>query len=88
MGDFLVTVHAVGGHGCERNLGDGETVIGCERPGCPDCMAREFVRRLKRSGATVNTARIDHWPPTPVEVPPPSGQVVDNLLTGLRTGSF
>jgi hypothetical protein len=81
MGTFLVTVEAVGGHGCQREIGDGEHVVGCERPGCPDCITREYVRRLKRSGATLNIATLTHWPGTPTEV-------VDDLLTGTRTGSF
>lgn len=81
MGEFRVTVTAVGGHGCQRDKGDGEHVVGCERPNCPDCIAREFVRRLKRSGATVSVAELVHWPH---EV----GQVRDNLLTGERRGSF
>lgn len=87
MGDFRIVVEAVGGHGCQREKGNGETVIGCERQGCPDCMARELVRRLKRSGTTVKVARIDHWP---ADMPgyTPEGQVTDDLLTGLRTGAF
>lgn len=88
MGDFHVLVHAVGGHGCERDKKDGDTVIGCERQGCTDCMTREYVRRLKKSGAIVHTARIDHWPNMPYDLPLPTGPVVDNLLTGIRAGSF
>lgn len=87
MGDFRVTVEALGSHGCQREKGTGETVMGCERPGCPDCIAREFVRRLKRSGATVKLAEIVHWP---ADIPGYSkqGEVRDNLLTGERTGEF
>lgn len=87
MGDFRVLVEAVGGHGCERQFGDGETVIGCERPGCPDCTAREFVRRLKRAGNTVKVAQIQHWP---ADLPgyTEAGEVRDNLLTGVRSGEF
>jgi len=81
MGEFQVTVVAVGGHGCERDKGDGETVIGCERRDCVDCIAREYVRRLRRTGATVSKAEIHHWPHEP-------GAVLDNLLTGERRGSF
>jgi hypothetical protein len=81
MGDFHVTVKAVGGHGCERDKKDGETVMGCERSGCPDCIAREFVRRLKRSGAVVSEATLTHWPSQPE-------QVQDDLLTGKRKGAF
>jgi len=87
MGDFRITIEALGGHGCQREKGDGETVIGCERTGCPDCMARELVRRLKRSGTTVKVAEIKHWP---ADMPGYTAerQVTDDLLTGVRTGAF
>lgn len=81
MGTFRVSVTAVGGHGCEREIGDGDKVLGCDRPGCPDCSAREFVRRLKRMGCTVNEATLEHWPGT-------ESQVTDDLLTGVRAGKF
>ena len=81
MGTFLATVEAVGGHGCQRDKKDGEVVLGCELPHCPDCITREYVRRLKRTGATVNVATLQHWPGT-------ESEVVDNLLTGIRKGSF
>ena len=87
MGDFRVTVEAVGEHGCLRGLGDGDTVLGCDRPGCPDCLAREYVRRLKRSGTHVNKAVIQHWA---ADLPGYSakGEVRDDLLTGKRSGQF
>jgi hypothetical protein len=91
MGQFHVVVQAVGNHGCERDKIDGEHVVGCERIGCTDCITREFVRRLKKSGATVHVAAIDHWPAvTEYGVNPlaPSGQVQDDLLSGTRSGSF
>jgi hypothetical protein len=87
MGQFRVVVDAVGGHGCMRELGDGSTVIGCERVGCVDCITREYVRRLKRSGAMVDVARLEHWHDREQEIPA-SGQIVDDLLTGVRAGSF
>ncbi len=81
MGEFKVSVQAIGGHGCQREKGDGEHVVGCERASCPDCITREFVRRLKRCGVTVTAAELVHWPR---EV----AQVRDNLLTGERRGTF
>lgn len=84
MGTFRVTVQATGNHGCMRDKGAGETVIGCERPGCVDCITREYVRRLKRSGANFDTggeATLQHWPGT-------ESEVIDDLLTGVRAGSF
>lgn len=81
MGTFRVEVEAVGGHGCQRDKKDGEAVLGCDLPHCPDCIAREFVRRLKRTGSQVNTATLRHWPGQ-------TSEVVDDLLTGVRNGSF
>lgn len=93
MGDFRIVVEAMGGHGCQREVKDGGTVMGCERPGCPDCIAREMVRRLKRSGATVHSAKLVHWP-ADMELNgrlvgyAKENEVVDDLLTGERSGSF
>lgn len=81
MGQFNVSVTAVGGHGCQREVKDGGQVYGCGQMSCPDCIAREFVETLKRRGANVEEAKLTHWPGTPTEV-------VDDLLTRKRTGSF
>lgn len=81
MGNFRIEVNAVGGHGCQRELKDGSEVKGCGQPGCPDCLAREFVAKLKAQGNNVMDALLIHWPNgTPT--------IVDNLITGKRTGSF
>ena len=81
MGDFRIEVNAVGGHGCQRELKDGANVESCGNPGCPDCLARKFVADLKAQGQSVKDALLIHWPNgTPT--------IVDNLLTGKRTGSF
>jgi hypothetical protein len=81
VGTYRIEIQSVGGHGCQREKKDGEFVIGCERSNCPDCMARELVRRLKRSGENVESATLTHWPGQPSEVK-------DDLLTGMRKGSF
>jgi hypothetical protein len=81
MGMFRVSVQAVGGHGCQRDLKDGQEVAGCGQPTCPDCIARGFVDELKRTGTSVEKATLTHWPDTP-------SQVVDDLLTKVRSGSF
>ena len=81
MGNFNITVKAVGGHGCQREIKDGETVEGCGQPGCPDCQARQFVADLKASNTNVESATITHWPGQPSEV-------VDDLVTKIRKGSF
>lgn len=81
MGQFRVTVTGVGGHGCQREVKDGATVPGCGQPKCPDCAARRFIADLKAGGANVEEALLDHWRGSPQ-------QVTDNLLTGVRRGSF
>jgi hypothetical protein len=81
MGQFRVTVLATGNNGCQRDKGDGQIVIGCERPGCVDCITREFVRRLKRAGCVMERADLIHWPDT-------TYKVHDDLLAGIRVGEF
>lgn len=81
MGRFRVTVTAIGGHGCQRELKDGETVPGCGQPSCPDCAARAFVARLKEQGGSVEAATLEHWPGE-------EHHVTDDLVSGVRSGSF
>jgi hypothetical protein len=51
MGAFNINITGVGGHGCERKAKAGEKLHGrCGRFTCPDCMAYEFVQRLKQAG--------------------------------------
>jgi len=68
MGDFRVTINAVGGHGCEREKKDGETVYGCRRMDCPDCITARYVADLERAGVSVGSAVLQHWPNQPTEV--------------------
>jgi hypothetical protein len=90
MGTFRIEIQAVGNHGCQRAVKSFEKVEGCKQPGCVDCLAREFVEKLKASGAFfsetgdrngIGYALLTHWP---------GGErtVTDNLLTGLRSGDF
>lgn len=82
MGQFRVEVTAVGGHGCQRHIKDGEQLQQfCGSPSCPDCIAREFVRSLKRIGTTLEKGEIIHWPGT-------ASEVRDDILTGKRKGNF
>src|SRR5438477_9164358 len=84
MGHFRIEINGVGGHGCSREYGNGEFVQGCGQPTCLDCMAREFVRKLKAAGVFSNlpaSATFTHWPGT-------AEAVKDNLLTGIRTGQW
>lgn len=93
MGTFRVEVQATGNHGCQREVKSGDQVEGCKQPGCVDCITREYVQKLKASGAFFQTpgaeaqpnvdgyARLTHWP----------GQdftVSDDLLSGTRNGNF
>lgn len=90
MGDFRVTVEAVGGHGCERDTGDGGTVAGCGGANCPDCITARYVATMSRAGVHVKSAKIQHWPET-------TGEVVDafdmsvhglEMQPRIRTGKF
>lgn len=81
MGDFRIEVNATGGHGCQREKGNKSKIEPCGQPGCPDCIAREFVAKLKASGTMVRDALLIHWPNSgPV--------IVDNLNDGTRYGDF
>lgn len=81
MGTFVTTVRAVGNHGCQREKKDGELVIGCGQAGCTDCITREYVAKLRSIGTSIVEARVHHWPDG-------DKQIVDNLLTAKRLGSF
>lgn len=82
MGNFSVEVSGVGGHGCQRDVKSGGLVqMYCGSTGCPDCMAREFVRDLQSRGHAVTKAVLIHWPGSVTEVR-------DDLITLKRTGSF
>lgn len=51
MGAFKIEIIGVGGHGCERKAKAGEKLHGrCGRFNCPDCMAYEYVQRMKQAG--------------------------------------
>ena len=81
MGTYQIEIQAVGGHGCQREVDNGQIVYGCGRMDCPDCQAREFVAQLKRRGSTIDTAILVHWPNT-------ESEVRDDLVSGKRSGSF
>lgn len=82
MGNFRITVNAVGGHGVDREKSHGETVdfdAGGEHS--PDAIAKRMVDELRATGCSVTEATITHWPGS-------GNDVVDNLLSGKRIGSF
>jgi len=63
MGDFIIKIHAVGGHGCQRQAKPGEVFYGCGRMDCPDCIAQEFVQKLRKVNQMhVESATFTHWP--------------------------
>lgn len=88
MGDYVVRVHAVGGHGCQRHIKHGEKVAPrCEHPdNCPDCITREYVEKLTKSNS-IKSASIVHWP-AEVYGTDSLGEVRDDLVSHTRRGSF
>jgi hypothetical protein len=63
MGDFLIKIHAVGGHGCNREAKQGEVFRGCGRLDCVDCAAADLVKQfaVKFPGVVQSAIEI-HWP--------------------------
>lgn len=82
MGNYRVIINAVGGHGQDRSKGH-DQVVDFEAGGenSPEAIIARAVAELQATGNTVSEATIHHWPGTPSEV-------VDNLVTGRRLGSF
>ncbi len=68
MGDFRMTIEAMGGHGCDRKAKagataqDGDIVRGCGQETCPDCMFARFVSEMQRAGMRPFVATLHHWP--------------------------
>ena len=82
MGEFRIVIDAIGGHGDEREVGDGGTLHYSLYPERSLALvAFEAVAELRKRGATVTGATLIHWPGTP-------GEVVDDVLAGTRKGSF
>lgn len=79
MGNYRVTINAVGGHGQDREKGNGESPDFGE--GTPEAIVAKAIAELKASGNSVTEATVHHWPGQ-------ASEVVDNLLTGKRLGSF
>lgn len=81
MGDYRITIEAVGNHGCGRNANDGDVVTRCGQDNCPDCKAIAFMKELKRTGENVKVATLEHWPAA-------GKGPTDDLITGVRSGKF
>lgn len=89
MGDFRIVIDAVGGHGQDREKKRGEVVDFGENT--PEAMAKAFVDALKATGATVDEAKVIHWPLDNYGGQIKNGrtsQIVDDLVTGKRVGQF
>jgi hypothetical protein len=93
-GDFRIVVNAIGGHGQDRGKKDGEVVnFSADGDNSPEAIAKEFVEKLKASGCSVESAKVIHWPVDNYGGPEKNGrdpekQIEDDLLTGVRKGSF
>lgn len=81
MGNFRIVINATGPHGDERDKGHGETLEFSGPEHNPDAIAKRFVDELAARGSQVSEATLTHWPGQ-------DSQIVDNLLTGKRLGSF
>jgi len=61
MGQFQVTITAIGPDGCDRRSQPGEKLHNrCGKFGCPDCMSYDFVQQMRQKGFTIATAQISH----------------------------
>lgn len=79
MGNFRVVINAVGGHGQDRDKGNGESPEFGEDT--PEGIIKRCIAELQAKGNSVTEATVHHWPGQIVEV-------VDNLITGKRIGKF
>lgn len=82
MGQFIINIKAVGGHGQDRRKKNGEVVdFNSGGESTPDAIAKRLTDELIASGANVESATITHWPGQ-------SDEVTDDLITGIRNGNF
>lgn len=92
MGDFRIIVNAIGGHGQDRAKKSGDVVDFSEGGyNSPEAIAKRFVDELKAKGVNVESAVVVHWPLDNYGGQTQNGrtsQIIDDLLTGKRTGSF
>ena len=82
MGQFKIEIMAVGGHGSAREIKDGENLDPERVPADHvDHVIREAIASLRQRGASVESAKLIHWPGQ-------SSEVVDDVLAEVRHGSF
>lgn len=83
MGQFRLSITAIGPHGCNRKAKAGEKLHDrCGRFGCPDCMAYDFLQQMKQKGMMIGEATFTHWPGS-------DNEVIDDLAKNERkSGGF
>ena len=89
MGDFRIIINAVGNHGHDRENKTGKDINFGE--GTPEALAKKFVEELQASGATIESAYVEHWPIDNYGGQLKNGrsqQIVDDLINNTRTDSF
>jgi hypothetical protein len=86
---FEVLLEGERGQACRTEAGDGEVLKQCGNPRCVDCALRAAVAGLKARGATIDRAVLIHAAAGDKSVESePAADVIDDLLTGKRTGTF
>ena len=98
MGDFRIIIDAVGGHGQDRSKKDGEVVdftgdSTFHSATTPEAITQVLLAALRSTGCSITDAKIVHWPADNYGGPESNGreagkEVVDNLITGVRTNQF
>jgi hypothetical protein len=92
MGDFRIVIDTVGGHGQDREKKDGEIVEFGENT--PEGFFKKCIEEAIEKGIISGSdtkAKVIHWPLDNYGGQLEnnrSKQIVDNLLTGKRTGEF
>jgi hypothetical protein len=80
MGAFNINITGVGGHGCERKAKAGDKLYGrCGRFNCPDCIAYDFVQRLRQSGMLQEGGTAQGQELKDGETPPDGAEIYDIL---------
>lgn len=102
MGNFRIVIDAVGGHGQDRTKKNGE-IVDFTKEGenyhsddTPEAITKRAVEELKAKGTNVLSAKVYHWPADTVyegdPIIPISNDgtecITDDLITGVRKGSF
>jgi len=91
MGDFRIVIDTVGGHGQDRDKKDGEVVDFGENT--PEGYFKKCIEEAISNGiiSSDTKAKVIHWPLDNYGGQLEnnrSSQIVDDLLTCKRTGSF